>query len=451
MNIVVIGSGTVGTAICAQLTREGHDITVVDMDAATLTELSNAYDTIGVVGNGAEVSVLKKAGAERADLLIAVTCQDEVNILACAAAKKLGTRHTVARVRNPEYSGLMQLMRNEMNLSMTINPERAAAKTIYTMLRFPAAAKIDSFVRGRVELAQFTVDAASPLCGIPLTELRSRTNIRFLVCSVTRGGEAYIPDGNFVLQGGDEICVTAPDEEVSRFFKAVGVYKHPVRDVLVVGGGRITYYLLELLGSRIRATVIEKDRTLCRELAEAFPHATVICDNGTKQSLLEEEGLEHTDAFLALSAVDEENAIVSMYAKTRRVPKVITLINSLSYVDFFKGVGLESIVSPQSSSAASVLRYVRAMVNAQDSGIESLHKIMDGKVEALEFSVREDIPNLTGLPLKRLHCRPGVLVACIVREDAVLFPTGEDVLQKGDTVIVVTNTKQMNSIKDILQ
>ncbi len=451
MDIVIIGGGTVGTAICSQLATEKHNITIVDHDFAALTEITNSCDVFGVSGNGADISVLRKAGAEKADLLIAVTSSDEINILCCAAAKKLGTEHTIARVRNPEYSGLMQLMKNEMSLSMTINPELAVAKEIYRMLRFPAAAKINTVCRGRVELAEFDVPDDSPICGITLNDLRAKLNIRFLICSVLRGDRVYIPSGHFSIEAGDVICVTVPDEEISRFFKAVGVRKQPVKNVLIVGGGRITYYLEAYLQKgHINSTIIEKDPALCQELAEQYS-CTVICGNGTRQELLLEEGLEQSDAILALSDVDEENAIVSMYAKTQGVRKAVTLIRTMSYVDFFKRVGLDSIVSPRSSTATYILRYVRSMANTRTSEIESLHKIMSGRVEALEFLIKEPIAGLTDIPLKNLHFRRDALIACIVHRDKILIPTGNDVISNGDTVIVVSSGERMHGIKDILQ
>lgn len=450
MNIIVMGSGTVGSAICAQLAPEGHNITVIDRDEAALTELSNTCDVAGVVGNGADVSVLRKAGADKADLLIAVASEDEINILCCAAAKKLGTAHTVARVRNPEYSGLMQLMQSDMNLTLTINPELAAAKEIYRMLRFPSAAKIETFCRGRAELAEFAVTGDSPLCGVSLYDLRGKLNVRFLVCAVLRGGDAIIPSGDFQIEEGDIICVTAPEDQITPFFKATGMYRQPVHDVLIVGGGRTTYYLEDLLRrGKIRSTVIEKDRELCRGLAEQYG-CTVICDNGTKQDLLLEEGLERTDAFLALSDVDEENAIISMYAKTRSVKKTVTMISTMSYVDFFKGVGLESIVSPKSSTATYILRYVRSMVNTDDSEIEALHRLMNGRVEALEFSVNEEIKGVTGIPLKDLHPRAGILIACIEHDGEIVIPSGADKIEPGDHVILITTGGKLNNVKDII-
>ncbi len=449
MEIIIIGGGSVGAAICSQLATEKHNITVVDRDASVLNEITNLCDVFSVEGNGADVGVLRKAGAEKADLLIAVTSSDEINILCCAAAKKLGTGHTIARVRNPEYSELMQLMRSEMSLSMTINPELAVAREVYRMLRFPAATKINALCRGRVEMAEFRVPDGSPICGQTLNDLRTRLHIRFVVCGVLRKEQVFIPSGDFRVEAGDLICVTVPDEEATEFFATLGARKRPIRNILIVGGGRVTYYLEALLQKgRYNSTVIEKDVNLCQAIAEQY-NCTVIHGNGTRQELLLEEGLDHCDALLALSDMDEENAIISMYAKTRGVAKAVALIRAMPYVDFFKGVGLDSIVSPRSSTATQILRFVRSMTNVRDSEIESLHMLLSGQVEALEFIVKEDIRGLTGKPLKQLHFRKGVLIACIVHQDQILIPTGDDVISSGDTVIVITD-ERVRGIRDIL-
>ena len=450
MKIVIIGSGTVGSAICIQLAKEKHDITVIDTSAEALTELSNICDVFGVIGNGADISVLLKAGTDKADLLIAVTSGDEVNILCCAAGRKLGAKHSIARIRNPEYAALMDFMKPEIELSLIINPELAAAKEIYRMLRFPSAAKIDTFCRGRVEMAEFIVGSDSMLCDKTLNDIRSRINIKFLVCCVQRKGKVYIPSGHFVIKEGDIIGVTAPDEDITRLFKAIGVYKQPIRDVLIVGGGRTSYYLQALMQrGKINSTVIEKNETLCRELAEQYG-CTVVRGNGTDQELLLEEGLGKTDAFLALSDIDEENALTSIYAKAQNVPKIITMISTMSYIDFFKGAGLESIVSPKSSTATFILRYVRSLANTTDSEIEALHKMMDDQVEALEFTVKDKIDGITDVTLKDLKSRNGVLIACIVHGSEIIIPSGHDMISVGDTVIVITTGGQMKSIRDIL-
>ena len=451
MNIVIVGGGTVGSAICTQLARENHSITVVDENAAALSEIANSCDVFGVVGNGADISVLKKANADKADLLIAVSAMDEINILCCAAARKLGTKHTVARVRNPEYSELMQFLQSEMNLSFTINPELAAANEIYRLLRFPSATKINTFCQGKVELAEFVIKAESPFCGITLNELRRKLNIKFLVCGVLRDGAAHIPSGDVSIRAGDIVCVTAGDKEITKLFKAMGIYKNPIKNVLIVGGGRTTYYLQALLQkAKIDSTIIEKNAEICQELATDYS-CTVICDNGTHQDALLEAGIKNADAFLALSDIDEENAIISMYAQTLDLDKVITMISRMSYIDFFKNAGLDSIVSPKSSTAADIVRYVRSMANTNDSSdIEALHKILDDRVEALELSVNNTIEGLTDIPLKKLRPRAGVLIACITRGEELIIPSGDDVIAKGDTVIVVTMGDNTKSIKDII-
>lgn len=451
MKIVIIGAGSVGTEICASLEGEGHDITLADRSRLALEEAEAKYDVATVRGNGAEIATLRQAGAENADLLIAVTSSDEINILCCTAAKKLGTKNTVARVRNPEYNELMHFMRGDMNLSMTINPEYAAARDVYRMLRFPAATKIESFYHGKVELVEFCVGENSVMIGATLNELNARLNTKFLVCAVLRGGEAYIPRGNFAIESGDIIYVTAPEGEISKFFRAVGAYEHPVRDVIIAGGGRVTYYLEALLkNTKIRSVVIEADKDKCRSLAELYP-CTVICGDATKQSLLLAEGIERADAFVALTDSDEENAIVSMYAKSVSDAKVITMINAISYAELFKNVGLERIISPKSTTASYILRYVRSILNAGDSKIETLHKLMDGKVEALEFLINEDIDNLTGTPLKLLGLRKNILVACIIRNEKIIIPSGDDVINKGDTVIIVALGGQIKDVKEILK
>lgn len=451
MKIVIIGAGSVGTEMCAQLEGEGHEITLVDMSAYALEEAEAKYDVATVRGNGAEIATLRRAGAGSAELLVAVTSSDEINILCCTAAKKLGTKNTVARVRNPEYNELMHFMREDMNLSMTINPEYAAAREVYRMLRFPAATKIESFYHGKVELVEFCVGEGSGMMGIPLNELNAKLNVKFLVCAVLRGGEAHIPRGNFTVEAGDVIYVTAPEHEMPKFFRAVGAYENPVRDVIIAGGGRVTYYLESLLkNTKIRSVVIESNKEKCRSLAELYP-CTVICGDSTKQSLLLSEGIERADAFVALTDSDEENAIVSMYAKSVSNAKVITKINAISYAELFKNVGLERIISPKSTTASYILRYVRSILNAGDSKIETLHKLMDDKVEALEFLINDDIDNLTCIPLKSLELRKNILLACIIRNDEIIIPSGDDSINKGDTVIVIALGGQIKDVKEILK
>ena len=453
MNILVVGAGTVGTAICAQLIKENHNITVIDSKQSVLSELTDAVDVAGICGNGADISVLKRAGAQSADLLIAVTSGDEINILCCAAAKKLGTAHTIARVRNPEYSGLMTLMQSEMNLSLTINPELSVAKEIYRMLKFPSAAKIDTFAKGRVELVQFSVSKDSPLCQRSLNEIRSKLNVHFLVCAVLRQGKAHIPSGHFTIEAGDTLCVTGPDREITKFFKALDMYKHPVKNVVIAGAGRITYYLQSLMrDGKIQSTVIDQSSEKCEALARLYD-CSVICNDFTKQSVLLENGLDKTDAFIALSDEDEENAIVSMYAKSlcKKDSRIITMIKSPTYADLFQNLGLDGIISPKTSTTNNILRYARAMSGAHGSKISSLHKLMDSKIEALEFAVNGEIDALTGVALRELKLRAGVLVAWIIHNDKIIIPSGSDMIQNGDSVIIVSTTEQIKDLEEILK
>ena len=451
MRIIIVGAGTVGTVICTRLARESHNITLIDHNVAALNDMNNKFDVIGVEGNGASVSTLRKAGADKADLLIAVTNQDELNILCCASAKKLGTKHTIARVRNPEYTELMQMIKSDLNLSLTINPELAVAKEISRMLRFPFATKIDTCYHGRVELAEFVIGEGSPLCGMTLAQLHTKLDLRYVICGVLRNGNAYIPKGDFILATGDQVCLTAHDEEMVNFFKAIGAYKHPVKDVLIVGGGRMTYYLLNhLQKTKIRATVIEPDKQRCRELAEKF-NCNVIREDGTNQSVLREEGINNADAFLALSSEDEENAIVSLYAKSQGTKKIITLISAMQYVELFKSMGLDGIVSPKYSTSNEILRYVRSLAVTKDIEIESLHKLMDENFEALECVIKEPVEGITGIPLKNLKLRRDVLIASIVHKDKIVIPSGNDKMESGDTVILFTSGVEINDIKDILK
>lgn len=449
MNIIIIGSGTVGSAICAQLVKEGHDVTVIDSDEVSLTAISNTCDVTALMGNGADIDLLRDAGAERADLLIAVTAMDEVNILCCYAAKKLGTKHTVARVRNPEYTPFINLLKADGNLSLTINPEYAVAKEISRNLKFPEATKVDTFCEGRVEIAEFTVTPGSPLCNLSLLDLREKFNIKFLVCGVMRGSDAYIPSGTFVLREGDSVCVTASESELTSFFKLLVGKRRKAKNIIITGAGRITYYLAKLLGKSLaNTTIIEEDIKLCEEISAEY-NISVTNGDGTNQELLLEEGIESCDAFLALSSVDEENAIVSMYAKKVGVPQIITMIRSLPYVGFFKDVGLASIVSPKSSTVDYILRFVRGTTGAQGSEIESLHTLLDGKIEALEFNIKENIEGLTDKPIAQIKRIQNSLIACIARGSEIIIPSGNDTIKRGDRVIVLV-TGSINSIKDIL-
>ncbi len=451
MKIVIVGDGKVGQALTGRLAEEGHDLVVIDSSPEALRTSVEVHDVMGISGNGASYAVQKEAGVEDADLLIAATSGDELNLLCCLVAKKLGARHTIARVRNPDYADQLVMMREDLGLSMTVNPEMAAATEIARMLRFPSALKLDSFARGMVELVEIKVKEGSPLLGQALYTLSSHLGIRILICAVRRGEEVYIPTGSFVLQQGDKISITATPSEMDSLFRKLGIYRHKIHRVMVVGGGRIAYYLAkQLLKLGMSVKIIEKDAARCELLSEALPKARIILGDGSDRELLEEEGIEEMDALVALTGMDEENIIISMYAGTLELGKVVTKINRMSFQEILDSAGIESVISPKGITVNQIVRYVRAMQNSQGSNVETLHRIVAGRVEALEFNVTAD-PEVTGIPLKDLRTRQNLLIAGILRGRTIIYPGGNDTIEPGDSVIVVTTGHQLKDLRDILE
>ena len=452
MNVVIVGDGKVGGTIARQLSGEGHDIIVIDNNAAVLTNAVNTMDIISVEGNGASVAVQKRAGVPHADLLIAATSADEVNMLACLVGKKLGARHTIARVRNPEYLEQITMLKDELGLSMTVNSEMAAAEEISRLLRFPSALKIEPFARGKVELVELKIPEHSVLNGMPLWAIYKEFQVKVLVCAVQREGNVYIPGGDFVLQAGDKINVTAPHLEIANFFRTIGIFRNSVKSVMIIGGGRMAYYLAkEMLSLRVRVKIIEMDMKRCEYLCEMLPEAVVIHGDGTDKELLYEEGLEKTDALVALTGMDEENIVVSLYAKAKKVSKVIAKINRISFDEILDNLDIDGFISPKTIAANNIVRYVRAMKNSVgSSNVETLHRLINDRVEALEFKVREASP-VVGVPLKNLKTKDGLLVATIIRKTKVIIPGGNDSIEIGDSVIIVTTNKRLTDLKDILK
>ena len=453
MKIVIVGDGKVGQALTGRLAEEGHDVVVIDSSPKALRTSVEIHDVMGVNGNGASYAVQKEAGVGEADLLIAATSGDELNLLCCMLAKKLGARHTIARVRNPDYADQLVMMREDLGLSMTVNPEMAAATEIARMLRFPSALKLDSFARGQVELVEIKVKADSPLLGQALYALSSRLGIRILICAVRRGEEVYIPTGDFVLQEGDKITITASPSELDSLFRKLGIYRHKIHRVMVVGGGRIAYYLAkQLLRLGMSVKIIEQDAARCEQLSEALPKAHIILGDGTERELLEEEGIADMDALVAVTGMDEENIIISMYAGTLGLAKVVTKINRMSFQEILDGAGIESVITPKGITVNQIIRYVRAMDNSKGSNVETLHRIVGGRVEALEFNVAKNCQGeLTGIPLKDLRTRKDLLIACIIRGQQIIYPGGNDTIEERDNVIVVTTGHQLQDLSDILE
>lgn len=451
MKIVIVGDGKVGQALTERLAEEGHDLVVIDSRPDALKSSVENYDAIGIRGNGASYAVQREAGVETADLLIAATSGDELNLLCCMLAKKLGATHTIARVRNPDYSDQLVMMKEEFGLSMAVNPDLAASAEIARMLRFPSALKLDSFARGLVDIVEIKVKEDSPLLGKALFSLSGSLGVRILICAVCRGEEVYIPDGSFVLQEGDKISLTAAPWELDTLFHELGIYRHRIRRVMIVGGGRTSYYLArQLLPIGISVSIVEKDPARCEQLSDALPKAQIILGDGTDREVLEEEGIQEADALVALTGKDEENIIISMYAGTLGLAKVVTKINRMSFQEILDEAGIESVISPKGITVNQIVRYVRAMQNSQGSNVETLHRIVGGRVEALEFVATDD-PKVTGIPLKDLRTRRGLLIGAIIRGRSIIYPGGNDTIEPGDSVIVVTTIQQLKDLRDILE
>ena len=438
MNIIVVGDGKVGLSITAQLSREGHNLTIIDSNPNVLETSVEQYDVMILHGNGASLPVLREAGAEKADLLIAVTSTDEVNMLTCILARRLGTRHTIARVRNPEYAEQLQFLREELGLSMTVNPELAAAAEAYHILQFPSFLRRETFAKGLVEIVELRVGPDSRLRDIPLNRMQQAMSVKTLVCAVERQGKAFIPGGDFVLQEGDKIHVTAAAGDLARLVSLLGLTNQKIHSCMIIGGSRIAYYLAAmLLKSHISVKVIEQSRARCEELSNLLPKAVIIHGDGNRQRLLLEEGLRETDALVTLTGMDEQNIILSLYGSHEGVGKVITKISQTEYYPVIQDMGIESVISPKALSATEVVRYVRAMANATGGSVVAMTELADGQVEALEFLATPDILHLNR-PLSETPIRKDILIACIIRHGKNLIPQGNDSLQEGDGVIVIS-------------
>ncbi len=450
MNIIIIGCGNVGEAITEQLSAEGNDITVIDKDEKRVAALTSKYDVMGIAGNGAVHSVQQEAGIEQADLVIAVTASDELNLLCCMVARKAGKCHTVARVRSPEYSQEAPYLQEELRLAMVINPEYAAAEEMARTLRLPEAAKAQVFSNGRLELVKFRIQEGNILSGCAVKELDTKIKCSVLVCMIERDGEVIIPGGDAVLKEGDIISVAASHENAGKFFRKIGCHKNPVKNVIIAGGGDVALYLSEiLLKSGISVKIIEKNENRCTELCSMLSKADIICADASDKETLLEEGLEYTDAFVALTSLDEENILLSLFAEESMKGKVITKVNCAEYDSLLSRLNLDSVVNLKEITAECIVRFVRAMKNSIGSNVETLYTLSKGKAEAAEFRIGEDSP-VTGVPLSRLKFKSNVLIAAITRQGKTIFPRGNDTIEAGDSVVVVSKHLGLCAIRDIL-
>ena len=451
MKIVIIGDGKVGHKLAIQLSEENYDITLIDQDEGKLKDALNKMDIFCIPGNGADAQIMKQADVPHADLVIACASADEMNMLSCLIARRLGAKHTIARVRNPIYYRQIGILKEDLHLSMAVNPELAASNEILRVLLFPEASKVETFMKGRVELVEYAVAGDQPLTGLSLAEVYRKFQIKILVCAVKRGKDVYIPDGNFVVEAGARLHIAAAHQDLRTFFKSLGRKNAKVKKVLICGGGHVCFYLAsQLLQVGMKVKIIERNEQRCEELCELLPKATIINGNAADQDLLMEERITDTDAFVALTGMDEENIIMSFFAKTLGVPKIIAKVNDDTRAQMVEGLGIDSIVSAKSATADAIMGYVRARNNSYSSAnVETMYRLVQGKVEALEFIIKKEC-EYTNVPLKDLPIKKNNLIACIGRKRQVIVPDGDAHLEVGDSVMVVTKDHIVSNFSDIL-
>lgn len=450
MQIIIVGCGKVGTVLARSLSQESNNICIVDLKADLVHKLATENDIMGMVGNGASYSVLKEAGIETADLLIAVTHSDELNLLCCVIARKASKCHTIARVRNPMYSQESRFLRKELGLSMIINPEQTAAAEISRLLVFPSALGIDSFAGGRVEMIRFRIPVESMLDGMALKDVSSKIKCDFLICAVDRNGQVEIPGGFFELKAGDIVSLMTTRQNAKIFFEKINLNTDGAKNTMIVGGGKISLYLARMLENMgIAVKIIEKDPERCGELSEMLSKTSIICGDGSDEAFLKEERLDTMDAFVALTNLDEENILLSLMAKKKVKRKVITKINREQLNEMIHNLELDSVVYPKFLTAQKILRYVRATGNSHGSNMRTLYRLYDDKVEALEFGITENC-KITGLPLSEMKLKKGLLICAIIRNEKLLIPDGQTQILPGDSMIVVTTHLGLQSAQSIL-
>ncbi len=451
MKIIIIGCGKIGCTIIESLLAEGHEITAMDNDPDVLSDITNIYDVMTVCGSGTDSDALIEAQAPKCELVIAVTGSDEFNMLSCFIARRLGAKHTIARIRTPEYNDKsLDFLKKELHLSMTINPERFVAKELFNVLKLPSAVKVETFSRGNLEMIEMRLKENSPLDGVSLSELKRKHPDNFLVCAVERGDELYIPDGNFVLKSGDKIGLTASSTEIQRLLKKLSLLQKQARNVMILGATRTSYYLAKLLTAGGNAVkVIDADRQRCKEFSELLPEAVIINGDAAQQELLLEEGIKSVDAVVALTGMDEDNILLSYFAIMQDVPKVIAKVNRTEFLQTAARLGIDSIASPIRTVADVVVRYARALENSIGSKVETLYKLMNGNAEALEFEVTAD-SNIINIPFKELPTKQNVLVAGIIRGRKTIIPSGDDMIRPNDRVVIISAGKRINDLSDIM-
>lgn len=451
LQIIIVGCGKVGVTLIQQLSREGHDITIIDKSAEKVQTMSSLYDVMGIVGNGASYSVQIDAGIENTDLIIAVTDSDELNLLCCTVAKQVGNCAAIARVRTPDYSREVGYLREKLGLAMIINPELEAAKEASRILYLPTALEVNSFAHGQAEMIKFKVPEGNMLAGMPIVRLGKDITNDILICAVERGGEVYIPSGDFRLEAGDVISFVASRMVAKSFLAHIGFKTNQVKNAMIIGGGKAAYYLANLLlNTGISVKIIESSRARCEELSILLPKAVIINGDGTNEELLKEEGIEYAESFIPLTGIDEENILLTLFARQISNAKVITKINRISFRDVINSLDLGSVIYPKYITSEAIIAYVRAKKNSMDSNIETLYHMFDHRVEAIEFRVSEKSA-VTGIPLMDLTLKKNLLISFINRNGKIIIPSGHDSIEVGDTVMIVTTHTGFNDILDILR
>lgn len=450
LNIIIVGCGKVGVALTEQLSKEGHDITLIDKNASRLLDTANFFDVMGIVGNGASYNIQLEAGIETADLIIAVTSSDELNVLCCTIAKQAGDCAAIARICSPDYSRDAGYLREKLGLTMIINPDLETARETARILYLPTALEINSFAHGQAEMITFQVPEDNLLNGLSIADLGKNISSDVLICAVERKGEVHIPNGSFLLTAGDNISFVSSPRNIRSFLKKIGFKTKQVKDTLIVGGGKTAYYLAyQLIRMGIDVKIIEQDVKRCEELSILLPEAIIINGDGTDQELLKEEGLEQSESFVPLTGIDEENVMLTLHAKQTSNAKVITKIDRTTFKNVISTLDLGSVIYPRTITSEAIIAYVRAKKNSMDSNIESLYHLFDSRVEAIEFKV-EETSEITSKPLMELNLRDNLLVACIYRNGTAKIPSGQDTILIGDTVVIVTTHTGFDNITDIL-
>lgn len=450
LNIIIVGCGKVGSTLIEKLSNEGHDITIIDKNSQKIQEITNQYDIMGIVGNGASYSVQMEAGIESCDLLIAVTASDGLNLLCCTIAKQVAECSAIARVRTPDYSQEISYLREKLGLAMIINPELEAAKEVARILYIPTALEVNSFAHGQAELIKFKVPEGNMLDGITIAQFGQSTSAEILICAIERDGEVYIPSGDFRMEKNDVISFVATHKTAKAFLEHIGFQTSRVKDTMIIGGGIAAYYLADqLLHMGISVKIIESDKARCEELSILLPKAIIINGDGSDPEILKEEGIIYTESFVPLTGIDEENILLTLFARQISDAKVITKLNRVNFKDVISTLDLGSVIYPRYITSEAIIAYVRAKKASMNSNVETLYHMFDSRVEAIEFRINEE-SDVTNVPLMNLSLKKNLLISFISRNGSIIIPSGKDCIKVGDTVMIVTTHTGFNDIQDIL-